>query len=121
MEKGEKEIGGLVFSLRWSNPVWVEPGSLGVIFAYCLPGEFTISEKRILGGSELTVRESYAIALPSHFMVWLMVVEDQHRDNRLPAAAGLICASDHEIDEIRILSLRVKLQINNIYSNSLSL
>ena len=121
MEKGEKEIGGLVFSLRSSNPVWVEPGSLGVIFAYCLPGEFTISEQKILGGSEVTVRESYAIALPSHFMVWLMVVENQHRDNRLPAAPRVICGSDDDIDETRVVSPQVKLQINNIYSNSLSL
>jgi hypothetical protein len=114
LERGEQEVGGLVFTPRWSNPVWVEPEGIQLVFAYCLPGEFAVSEQKILGGSELSVLESYALALPNDFMVWAMVVENNHEDDRLVAAAGVICAGDEGVDPTAVISPEIKLQIDNI-------
>src|SRR5918998_4038620 len=79
LDETEKQIGGIVYTPRWSEPVWVEPDSASVLVAYCLPGEFAESGQEILGGSssssgvggvgfELEVLESYEVALPQNFM-----------------------------------------------------
>src|SRR5215211_2531225 len=104
LEEGDKRIGGLIFTPRWGDVVFVEPASLNVLFADCLPGEFAASAQQILGGSELggsdlNVLESYALAMPNDFMVWLMVVENVNDNERLPASAGVICVSDRDIDK----------------------
>jgi hypothetical protein len=82
LEQGEKEVNGVVFTPRWSDPVWVGADSLAVLFAYCLPGEFADSGQEILGGSEMEVLESYALALTGDLMVWFMVVENENEDAR---------------------------------------
>src|SRR5918992_6361410 len=64
LDETEKEVNGIVYTPRWSNPVWVEPDSLSILIAYCLPGEFAESGQEILGGFEQEVLESYEIALP---------------------------------------------------------
>jgi hypothetical protein len=119
LEQGDKQIGNIIFTPRWSGVSWVDPDSLGVIFADCLPEEFGVSAQKILGGPELTVLESYAVALPEDFMVWIMIVRNEHETDRLPAAAGVICASDEDIDEQNpastiILRPEVKQRINNV-------
>src|ERR671914_543307 len=114
LEQGEKEVNGIVFTPRWSNPVWVEANSLAVLIAYCLPGEFAESGQEILGGFELEVLESYEIALPQGFMAWMMVIGNEDRQDRLPAAVGVICASDTNDVETRVLSPQEQQQINNI-------
>ena len=114
LEQGEKEVNGVVFTPRWSNPVWVGADSLAVLFVYCLPGEFADSGQQILGGSELSVLESYALALTGDFMVWFMVVENENEDVRLPAAVGVICASDLAEGETRVLSSEEQQEVNNI-------
>ncbi len=114
LEQGEKEVNGVVFTPRWSNPVWVEADSLSILFAYCLPGEFADSGQEILGGSQLEVLESYALALTGDLMVWFAVVENEDEQNRLPAAVGVICASDLNNAEARVLSPQEQQQINNI-------
>jgi hypothetical protein len=114
LEQGEKEVNGVVFTPRWSDPVWVGADSLAVLFAYCLPGEFADSGQQILGGSEMEVLESYALALTGDLMVWFMVVENENEDARLPAAVGVICASDLAEGETRVLSSEEQQEINNI-------
>src|SRR5919109_1016420 len=114
LEQGEKEVNGVVFTPRWANPVWVGADSLAVLFVYCLPGEFADSGQQILGGSELSVLESYALALTGDFMVWFMVVENENEDVRLPAAVGVICASDLAEGETRVLSSEEQQEVNNI-------
>jgi hypothetical protein len=114
LEQGEKEVNGVVFTPRWSNPVWVEADSLSILFVYCLPGEFADSGQEILGGSELEVLESYALALTGDLMVWFTVVENENEDVRLPAAVGVICASDLNDAETRVLSPQEQQEINNI-------
>ncbi|MDQ3853849.1 MAG: hypothetical protein M3299_13560 [Thermoproteota archaeon] len=114
LEQGEKEVNGVVFTPRWSNPVWVEADSLSILFAYCLPGEFADSGQEILGGSQLEVLESYALALTGDLMVWFAVVENEDEQNRLPAAVGVICASDLNQAETRVLSPQEQQEINNI-------
>jgi hypothetical protein len=114
LEQGEKEVNGVVFTPRWSNPVWVEADSLSILFVYCLPGEFADSGQEILGGSQLEVLESYALALTGDLMVWFAVVENEDEQNRLPAAVGVICASDLNQAETRVLSPSEQQQINNI-------
>ncbi len=114
LEQGEKEVNGVVFTPRWSNPVWVEADSLSILFAYCLPGEFADSGQEILGGSQLEVLESYALALTGDLMVWFAVVENEDEQNRLPAAVGVICASDLNDAETRVLSPQEQQEINNI-------
>src|SRR5918997_5979621 len=60
LEQGQKEVDGVVYTPRWSSPVWVEPNnSLSILFVYCLPGEFADAGQEILGGSELEALESY--------------------------------------------------------------
>ena len=114
LEQGEKEVNGIVFTSRWSNPVWVEADSLSILFAYCLPGEFADSGQEILGGSQLEVLESYALALTGDLMVWFAVVENEDEQNRLPAAVGVICASDLNDAQTRVLSPQEQQEINNI-------
>jgi hypothetical protein len=114
LDETEKEVNGIVYTPRWSNPVWVEANSLSILFAYCLPGEFAQSGQEILGGFELEVLESYEIALPQGFMAWMMVIGNEDRQDRLPAAVGVICASDLNDVETRVLSPDEQQQINNV-------
>src|ERR687891_244899 len=114
LDETEKQIGGVVYTPRWSEPVWVEPDSAAVLVAYCLPGEFAESGQEILGGFELEVLESYEIALPQGFMAWMMVIGNEDRQDRLPAAVGVICASDTNDVETRVLSPDEQQQINNV-------
>ncbi|HEX6252682.1 MAG TPA: hypothetical protein VFZ55_00545 [Nitrososphaera sp.] len=74
LNETEKQVGGIVFTPRWSEPVWINANSVSVLIAYCLPEEFADSGQEILGGFELEVLESYAIALPQGFMAWMAVV-----------------------------------------------
>jgi len=97
LDQGQKQIGGIIFTPRWSGVTWVEPDRLGVLFAQCLPGEFAVSGQMILGSTDLAVRESYSVALPDDLMLWVVIVENQNSDDRLPGAAGVICASDEGI------------------------
>ena len=114
LDEAEKQVGGVVYNPRWSEPVWVEPNSLSILFAYCLPGEFAESGQEILGGFELEVLESYEIALPQGFMAWMMVVGNEDRQDRLPAAVGVVCASDANNSGTQVLSPEEEQQINNI-------
>jgi hypothetical protein len=117
LNETEKQIDGVVFTPRWSDVVWVEPNSLAVLTAYCLPGEFAESGQEILGGFELEVLESYEIALPQGFMAWMAVVGNEDQQNRrLPAAVGVICASDLNNADTRILSPQEQQEINNVIS-----
>src|SRR5215203_3323777 len=112
--QGQKQIDGLVYTPRWSNPVWVEPDSLSILFAYCLPGEFADSGQEILGGSELEVLESYSLAITNNLTGWLMIVENEDTQNRFPAAVGIICTSDVNDVQTRVLSPEEQQEINNI-------
>jgi hypothetical protein len=114
LDEAEKQVGGVVYTPRWSNVVWVEPDSLAVLFAYCLPGEFAESGQEILGGFELEVLESYEVALPQNFMAWMMVIGNEDRQDRLPAAVGVICASDLNDVQTRVLSPEEQQQINDV-------
>src|SRR5215213_465200 len=78
LEQGQKQIDGLVYTPRYSNPVWVEPDSLSILFVYCLPGEFADSGQHVLGGSELEVLESYSLAVTNDLTGWLIVVENEN-------------------------------------------
>src|SRR5215212_1690156 len=97
LTQGQKQIGDTIFIPRWSGVTWVEPDRLGVLFAQCLPGEFAVSGQMILGSTDLAVRESYSVALPNDLMLWVVIVENQNSDDRIPGAAGVICASDEGI------------------------
>jgi PKD repeat protein len=112
--QGQKQIDGLVYTPRWSNATWVEPDSLAIAFAYCLPGEFAESGQHILGGSDLEVLESYVLAVTNDLTGWLIVVENENENARLPAAVGAICSSDANVTEARILSPQEQIVINNI-------
>src|SRR5215217_2232583 len=114
LEQGQKQVDGLVYTPRWSNPVWVEPDSLSILFVYCLPGEFADSGQHILGGSDLEVLESYSLAVTNDLTGWLIVVENENENARLPAAVGVICSSDANDPEARILSQQEQVEINNI-------
>ncbi len=114
LDEAEKEVNGIVYTPRWSDVVWVEPDSLSILFAYCLPGEFAESGQEILGGFELEVLESYEIALPQGFMAWMMVIGNEDRQDRLPAAVGVVCASDLNDVETRVLSPQEQQEINNV-------
>src|SRR5215211_5440081 len=121
LNETEKQVDGVVFTPRWSEPIWVNPNSIAVIIAYCLPGEFADSGQEILGGFELEVLESYAIDLPQGFMAWMAVLGNQEDDvqqngRRLPAALGVICASDLNRPDTRILSPQEQQEINNVIS-----
>jgi hypothetical protein len=112
--QGQKQIDGLFYTPRWANPVWVEPDSLSIAFAYCLPGEFAESGQHILGGSDLEVLESYVLAITNDLTGWLLVIENENENARLPAVAGAICSSDANMAEVRILSPQEQIVINNI-------
>jgi hypothetical protein len=56
--EGQKQIDGVVFTTRWSNPVWAQPDSFSILFVYHLPGEFADAGQQILGDSDLDVLES---------------------------------------------------------------
>src|SRR5918994_690887 len=116
LENGQKQVNGVVYTPRWSssNPVWVEPDSLSILFAYCLPGEFADSGQEILGGSDLEVLESYSLAVASNLTGWLIVVENEDENVRLPAAVGVICSSDANDAQTRVLSPQEQQEINNI-------
>jgi len=114
LEQGQKQINGIVYTPRWSEPVWVQPNSLSLLFVYCLPGEYADSGQEILGGSELEVLESYSLAVTADLTGWLLVVENEHETDRLPAAVGVICASDADDPETRIISQQEQVEINNI-------
>src|SRR5215203_6301546 len=114
LEQGQKEVNGVVYTPRWSEPVWVQPSSLSLLFVYCLPGEFADSGQEILGGSELEVLESYSLAVTADLTGWLMVVENEDETDRLPAAVGVICSSDANDPETRVLSPQEQIEINNI-------
>jgi hypothetical protein len=114
LNETEKEVSGIVFTPRWSEPLWVNANSVSVLIAYCLPGEFADSGQEILGGFGLEVLESYAIDLPQGFMAWMAVVGNEDGNVRLPAALGVICASDLNRPDTRILSPQEQQEINNI-------
>src|SRR5918995_1490670 len=121
LEQGQKEVNGVVYTPRWSNPVWVEADSLSILFVYCLPGEFADSGQEILGGSELEVLESYSVAVTRDLTGWLMVVENEDENTRLPAAVGVICVSDLNDAEARVLSSQEQTEINNIIQNIINI
>jgi hypothetical protein len=114
LENGQKQVNGIVYTPRWSNLVWVQPDSLSILFVYCLPGEFADSGQEILGGSDLEVLESYSLAITNDLMVWFMVVENENENVRFPAAVGVICSSDVNDAETRVLSPQEQQDINNI-------
>jgi hypothetical protein len=114
LENGQKQVNGIVYTPRWSNLVWVQPDSLSILFVYCLPGEFADSGQEILGGSGLEVLESYSLAVTNDLMVWFMVVENENENVRFPAAVGVICSSDVNDAEARVLSPQEQQDINNI-------
>jgi hypothetical protein len=120
LNETEKQVSEVVFTPRWSEPLWINANSIAVLIAYCLPGEFADSGQEILGGFGLEVLESYAVDLPQGFMAWMAVVGNQDDDDdvqngrRLPAALGVICASDLNRADTRILSPQEQQEINNI-------
>jgi hypothetical protein len=114
LEQGQKQVNGIVYTPRWSEPVWVQPNSLSLLFVYCLPGEYTESGQEILGGSKLEVLESYSLAVTRELTGWLMIVQNEHESVRLPAAVGVICASDANDPQTRIVSQHEQIEINNI-------
>jgi hypothetical protein len=119
LNQGQKQIGDVIFTPRWSGVTWIEPDKLGVLFAQCLPGEFAVSGQMILGSTDLVVRESYSVALPQNLMIWVVIVENQNSDDRIPGAAGVICASDEGIaaqntQSTIILNQDLHQRINNI-------
>jgi hypothetical protein len=116
LNETEKEVSGVVFTPRWSEPLWVNANSIAVLIAYCLPGEFADSGQEILGGFGLEVLESYAVDLPQGFMAWMAVVGNEDGNVRLPAALGVICASDLNRPDTRILSPQEQQEINNVIS-----
>src|SRR5215211_7624838 len=119
LNETEKQVSGVVFTPRWSDVAWVNANSIAVLIAYCLPGEFAESGQEILGDFELEVLESYAVDLPQGFMAWMAVVGNQadvQNGRRLPAAVGVICASDLNNADSRILSPEEQQKINNVIS-----
>jgi hypothetical protein len=129
LAQGQREIAGVVFTPRWSDPVWIEPGSSSVLFAYCLPGELAYGlpgdianpVQGILGGSELVLLDSYAADVTPDLMMWFMIVQNQDVQNRLPAAAGVICASDINDAQSRIISPVEQEEVNNIIQQFVTL
>jgi PKD repeat protein len=114
LQQGEMKINGIVYTPRWSEPVWVQPNSLSVLFVYCLPGEYAEAGQQILGSRDLNVLESYSLALSPVLTGWLMVVENENQTERSPAAVGVICTSDANDPESRILSPQEQIVINNV-------
>ncbi|HEY1248957.1 MAG TPA: PKD domain-containing protein, partial [Nitrososphaera sp.] len=89
-------------------------GSLSVLFVYCLPSEFADSGQQILGSRDLDVLESYSVALSPVLTGWLMVVENQNQTEKSPAAVGVICTSDANDPESRVLSPEEQTVIKNV-------
>src|SRR5215216_460105 len=120
LNETEKQVSGVVFTPRWSDVAWVNANSIAVLIAYCLPGEFADSGQEVLGGFGMEVLESYAVDLPQGFMAWMAIVGNQADDvqngRRLPAALGVICASDLNRADTRILSPEEQQEINNVIS-----
>lgn len=117
LNETEKEVSGVVFTPRWSDVAWVNANSVSVLVAYCFPGEFADSGQEVLGGFGLEVLESYAVDLPQGFMAWMAVVGNEDIQNRrFPAALGVICASDLNNTDTRILTPQEQQQINNAIS-----
>ena len=114
LNETEKQVSGVVFTPRWSEPIWVNANSVAVLVAYCLPGEFADSGQEVLGGFGLEVLESYAIDLPQGFMAWMAIVGNEDGNVRFPAALGVICVSDLNQTDTRILSPQEQQAINNI-------
>ena len=114
LQQGGMKINGIVYTPRWASPVWVQPNSLSVLFVYCLPGEYAGSGQQILGSRDLNVLESYSLALSPVLTGWLMVVENENQTERSPAAVGVICASDANDPQTRILSPQEQIVINNV-------
>ncbi|HEY6756777.1 MAG TPA: PKD domain-containing protein [Nitrososphaera sp.] len=121
LQKGEMQVNGIVYTPRWSNPVWVQPNSLSVLFEYCLPGEFADSGQHILGSRDLDVLESYSVALSPVMTGWLIVVENQNQTERIPAAVGVICASDANDIDTRIISPQEQTVIKNVIQQFLTI
>ena len=71
-------------------------------------------DNRYLGSRDLNVLESYSVALSPVMTGWLMVVENEHQTERSPAAVGVICASDANDPETRILSPQEQTVIKNV-------
>jgi hypothetical protein len=63
LQQGEMKINGIVYTPRWSDPVWTEPNSLSVLFVNCFPSEYADSGQQILDSRDLDVLESYSFAL----------------------------------------------------------
>ena len=103
LQQGEMQVNGIVYTPRWSGPQWVQPNSLSVLFVYCFPGEFADSGQQILGSRDLNVLESYSLALSPVLTGWLMVVENEHQTERIPAPVGVICTSDANDPESSVL------------------
>jgi hypothetical protein len=89
--------------------------------AYGLPGDIANPVQGILGGSELVLLDSYAAALTPDLMMWFMIVQNQDVQNRLPAAAGVICASDINDAQSRIISPVEQEEVNNIIQQFVTL
>jgi hypothetical protein len=115
LAQGHKQVDGIIYTPRWSSPIWVKPDSLSILFVYCLPGEFADSGQEIFGGSEMYVRQSFSFAVTNDITGWLMVVKNDNQTNRQPAAVGVICASDaNQQVQTRVLSPQQQTIINNI-------
>ena len=84
LTQGQKQIGDTIFTPRWSGVTWVEPDRSGVPLQNVLPGEYAVSGEMILGRTDLAVRESYSVALPDDLMLWVLIVENQNSDDRIP-------------------------------------
>jgi hypothetical protein len=69
------------------------------------------------GGFELEVLESYEVALPQNFTAWMMVIGNEDRQDRYPAAVGVICTSDANNAETRVVSPQEQQQDNTTESN----
>ena len=94
-----------------------------IIYPLCILSTWRVcrSGQEILGGSELEVLESYSLAVTNDLMVWLMVVENENQTNRVPAAVGVICASDANDAETRVLSPQEQTEINNIFQQFITI
>jgi hypothetical protein len=114
LAQGHKQVDGIIYTPRWSSPIWVKSDSLSILFVYCLPGEFADSGQEILSGSPMYVRQSYSLAVTNDIIGWLIVVKNDNQTNRLPAAVGVICASDaNQEAQTKVVSPQQRV-INNI-------
>src|SRR5688572_18026816 len=64
LEQGQKILGNTtVYRPSWSAPVWVEPDSLSIVFAYCRPGEYAESGQAIVDLGSVESKATYTVAL----------------------------------------------------------